>query len=104
MPSLAVSKDSNPFKVPIKEGIHTCMLSDVKFCARFRCNFGVMLLTEIVADRPEVQWIINLPLMLHVSFLGDSIFFLVIFGRTSRWIILMDLALLHDKPVFNSTF
>ncbi|XP_065059033.1 protein furry homolog-like isoform X2 [Rhopilema esculentum] len=36
----------------------------------YRCNFGVMMLTEIVSDRPEVQWIINLPLMLHVSFLG----------------------------------
>ena len=41
------------------------------FLYPFRCNFGVMLLTEIVADRPEVQWIINLPLMLHVSFLGN---------------------------------
>ena len=37
-----------------------------------RCNFGVMMLTEIVSDRPEVQWIINLPLMLHVSFLGEN--------------------------------
>eukprot|EP00794_Sanderia_malayensis_P007422 gene7422-8242_t len=36
----------------------------------YRCNFGVMLLTEIVSDRPDVQWIIHLPLMLHVSFLG----------------------------------
>ena len=46
------------------------MLILLSIIISLRCNFGVMLLTEIVADSPEVQWIINLPLMLHVSFLG----------------------------------
>ena len=42
----------------------------------FRCNFALMFLSEIVSDRRDVSWIANLPLLLHVSFLGISIYIL----------------------------
>ena len=33
-----------------------------------------MLLAEIVSDRRDISWITNLPLLLHVSFLGKHLF------------------------------
>jgi len=36
----------------------------------FRCNFALMLLAEIVSDQRDITWIIHLPLLLHVGFLG----------------------------------
>ena len=30
-----------------------------------------MLLAEIVSDQRDISWILHLPLLLHVSFLGE---------------------------------
>ncbi|XP_047125679.1 protein furry homolog-like isoform X1 [Hydra vulgaris] len=36
----------------------------------YRCNFALMLLTEIISDQRDIPWVEDLPLLLHVSFLG----------------------------------
>ena len=35
-----------------------------------RCNFALMLLTELVVDRCAIKWNIFLPKLLHMAFLG----------------------------------
>eukprot|EP00117_Sycon_ciliatum_P032387 scpid1600/ scgid25124/ Protein furry homolog-like; ALL1-fused gene from chromosome 4p12 protein len=36
----------------------------------YRCNFALMLLTELVVDRCAIKWNIFLPKLLHMAFLG----------------------------------
>jgi len=46
------------------------LLLSFVLCCFFRCNFALMLLAEIVSDQRDITWIIHLPLLLHVGFLG----------------------------------
>jgi hypothetical protein len=38
-----------------------------------RCNFSLILLSEVIRDQPRVNWLPHLPLLLHVVFLGKNI-------------------------------
>ncbi len=35
-----------------------------------RCNLAVMLLADLVMDCMDIDWVVHLPIMLHVIFLG----------------------------------
>ena len=55
-----------------------------------------MLLAEIVSDQRDISWILHLPLLLHVSFLGKLVFIdvsysknifdeILVTGKTLHW-------------------
>ncbi|XP_062513570.1 protein furry homolog-like isoform X2 [Corticium candelabrum] len=70
------TSDGNPVPLPVPPGGgYYCPLVDMMPLSSqptplHRCNFALMLLTELVVDRADVSWATHLPLLLHVLFLG----------------------------------
>ena len=68
--------DGNPVPLPVPPGGgYYCPLVDMmpvssQSTPLHRCNFALMLLTELVVDRVDISWAAHLPLLLHVLFLG----------------------------------
>eukprot|EP00118_Oscarella_pearsei_P024133 m.300196 g.300196 ORF g.300196 m.300196 type:complete len:796 (+) comp40791_c1_seq23:3640-6027(+) len=63
-----------PLPMPPDEGYYCSLVNLLPISAAptllHRCNFALMLLTELVVDRVDINWAVHLPLLLHVLFLG----------------------------------
>ncbi|XP_032237485.2 protein furry homolog isoform X2 [Nematostella vectensis] len=63
-----------PLPVPDTPSYYAPLADVLPFAATaaslYRCNFALMLLTELVLDQAQEDWGRHLPLMLHVIFLG----------------------------------
>lgn len=70
------ASDGSPVPLPVPPGGgYYCPLFELlpvssQQTPLHRCNFALMLLTELVVDRVDINWAAHLPLLLHVLFLG----------------------------------
>ena len=54
------------------------------FISLYRCNFALILLSELVITLQDVDWSPHLPLLLHVVLLGLDLIRTLIFEHSKR--------------------
>jgi len=65
----------------------------------FRCNFALILLSELVVELARVDWSSHLPLLLHVVILGLDLYRPLVFEHSKKLLgnLLVVLACQNDK-------